>query len=193
MGGIGPPRGRLAVWLEFGHAPSSHAHPRRRHRARAGGGDAPRPRRLGRGVRLGGRRRRRGASWRSTGRRCLTTSSSRSGATESPSRARSRRRSARAFASVNVTLRQALGLYANLRPARSIKGLETRYEDVDLVIVRENTEDLYAGIEHMVGPTPPRASRSSPARRPSGSPASPSSTPSPTAGARSRPSTRPTS
>jgi len=56
------------------------------------------------------------------------------------------------FRSVNVTLRQALGLYANLRPARSIKGLDTRYEDVDLVIVRENTEDLYAGIEHMVGP-----------------------------------------
>jgi isocitrate dehydrogenase (NAD+) len=51
-----------------------------------------------------------------------------------------------------VTLRQVLGLYANLRPARSIKGLETRYDDVDLVIVRENTEDLYAGIEHMVGP-----------------------------------------
>src|SRR4029078_8803569 len=55
------------------------------------------------------------------------------------------------FRSVNVTLRQALGLYANLRPARAIKGLETRYEDVDLVIVRENTEDLYAGIEHRVG------------------------------------------
>ena len=55
------------------------------------------------------------------------------------------------FRSVNVTLRQVLGLYANLRPARSIKGLETRYEDVDLVIVRENTEDLYAGIEHRVG------------------------------------------
>ena len=55
------------------------------------------------------------------------------------------------FRSVNVTLRQVLGLYANLRPARSIVGLETRYEDVDLVIVRENTEDLYAGIEHMVG------------------------------------------
>ena len=53
---------------------------------------------------------------------------------------------------MNVTLRQVLGLYANLRPARSMKGLETRYEDVDLVIVRENTEDLYAGIEHMVGP-----------------------------------------
>jgi isocitrate dehydrogenase (NAD+) len=56
------------------------------------------------------------------------------------------------FRSANVTLRQALGLYANLRPARSMKGLVTRYEDVDLVIVRENTEDLYGGIEHMVGP-----------------------------------------
>jgi isocitrate dehydrogenase (NAD+) len=55
------------------------------------------------------------------------------------------------FRSVNVTLRQVLGLYANLRPARSIAGLATRYEDVDLIIVRENTEDLYAGIEHMVG------------------------------------------
>ena len=55
------------------------------------------------------------------------------------------------FRSVNVSLRKALDLYANLRPARSIKGLQTRYDDVDLVIVRENTEDLYAGIEHMVG------------------------------------------
>ena len=55
------------------------------------------------------------------------------------------------FRSVNVTLRQALGLYANLRPARSMKGVVTRYDDVDLIIVRENTEDLYAGIEHRVG------------------------------------------
>ena len=55
------------------------------------------------------------------------------------------------FRSVNVSLRQALDLYANLRPARSMKGVETRYEGVDLIIVRENTEDLYAGIEHMVG------------------------------------------
>jgi isocitrate dehydrogenase (NAD+) len=55
------------------------------------------------------------------------------------------------FRSVNVTLRQALGLYANLRPARSMKGVESRYDDVDLIIVRENTEDLYAGIEHRVG------------------------------------------
>src|SRR3954453_10813457 len=56
------------------------------------------------------------------------------------------------FRSVNVTLRQALGLYANVQPAGVMRGLEARYEDVDLVIVRENTEDLYAGIEHMVGP-----------------------------------------
>ncbi len=55
------------------------------------------------------------------------------------------------FRSVNVALRQALDLYANLRPARSLPGIETRYRDVDLVIVRENTEDLYAGIEHRVG------------------------------------------
>ena len=56
------------------------------------------------------------------------------------------------FRSVNVGLRQALELYANVRPARSMAGVESRYDDVDLVIVRENTEDLYAGIEHRVGP-----------------------------------------
>ena len=56
------------------------------------------------------------------------------------------------FRSVNVGLRQALELYANVRPARSMQGVETRYENVDLIIVRENTEDLYAGIEHRVGP-----------------------------------------
>src|SRR6188508_3443905 len=55
------------------------------------------------------------------------------------------------FRSVNVGLRQALNLYANLRPARSMQGVQSRYQDVDLIIVRENTEDLYAGIEHMVG------------------------------------------
>ena len=56
------------------------------------------------------------------------------------------------FRSVNVGLRQALELYANLRPARTMPGVESRYTDVDLIIVRENTEDLYAGIEHRVGP-----------------------------------------
>ncbi|MDQ2940832.1 MAG: isocitrate/isopropylmalate dehydrogenase family protein [Chloroflexota bacterium] len=56
------------------------------------------------------------------------------------------------FRSVNVALRQALELYANVRPARSMKGVASRYDNVDLIIVRENTEDLYAGIEHRVGP-----------------------------------------
>lgn len=55
------------------------------------------------------------------------------------------------FKSVNVTLRQNLDLYVNLRPVKSFKGLKSRYEDIDLVIVRENTEDLYAGIEHKIG------------------------------------------
>ena len=55
------------------------------------------------------------------------------------------------FRSVNVGLRQALDLYANVRPVKTYKGVPSRYEDVDLIIVRENTEDLYAGVEHMVG------------------------------------------
>ena len=55
------------------------------------------------------------------------------------------------FKSVNVTLRQNLDLYVNLRPVKSFKGIKSRYENVDLVIVRENTEDLYAGIEHKIG------------------------------------------
>ena len=56
------------------------------------------------------------------------------------------------FKSINVELRQRLELYANLRPVRSIPGLHTRFEDVDLVVVRENTEGLYSGIEHQVVP-----------------------------------------
>ncbi len=55
------------------------------------------------------------------------------------------------FRSVNVALRKELDLYACLRPAQSLEGVRSRYRDVDLVVVRENTEDLYAGIEHMVG------------------------------------------
>jgi isocitrate dehydrogenase (NAD+) len=56
------------------------------------------------------------------------------------------------FRSVNVTLRQALDLYANLRPVRSLPGVEPRFEGTDIVIVRENTEDLYAGLELMILP-----------------------------------------
>src|SRR5258708_15866811 len=56
------------------------------------------------------------------------------------------------FRSVNVTLRQALDLYANVRPVRSLHGVEPRFEGTDIVIVRENTEDLYAGLELMILP-----------------------------------------
>jgi isocitrate dehydrogenase (NAD+) len=56
------------------------------------------------------------------------------------------------FASSNVRLRKELDLYANLRPIRSLAGIPTRYSDVDLVVVRENTEDLYSGLEHEVVP-----------------------------------------
>jgi isocitrate dehydrogenase (NAD+) len=55
------------------------------------------------------------------------------------------------FRSANVALRKSLDLYANLRPAKSYQGLRSRYEHVDLIIVRENTEDLYAGIEYQRG------------------------------------------
>lgn len=55
------------------------------------------------------------------------------------------------FRSVNVTLRQELNLYANVRPAKTYPGIKSRYNNIDLVIFRENTEDLYAGIEHKVG------------------------------------------
>jgi isocitrate dehydrogenase (NAD+) len=55
------------------------------------------------------------------------------------------------FRSANVALRKNLDLYANLRPAHSYPGLRSRYENIDLIIVRENTEDLYAGIEFQRG------------------------------------------
>src|SRR4029077_2801658 len=56
------------------------------------------------------------------------------------------------FKSVNVQLRQKLNLYAAVRPVRSLKGVKTRYDNVDMVIVRENTEGLYSGIENEVVP-----------------------------------------
>jgi len=59
---------------------------------------------------------------------------------------------AEGFTSVNVALRKALDLYANLRPAKNLAGVPSRFQNVDLVIVRENTEDLYAGLEHEIVP-----------------------------------------
>jgi isocitrate dehydrogenase (NAD+) len=56
------------------------------------------------------------------------------------------------FASINVRLRKTLDLYANLRPVRTMPNIKTRFENVDLIVVRENTEDLYSGLEHEVVP-----------------------------------------
>lgn len=56
------------------------------------------------------------------------------------------------FRSVNVQLRQQLELYAAIRPVRSLEGVKTRYTDVDLVVFRENTEGLYAGVENIITP-----------------------------------------
>ncbi len=56
------------------------------------------------------------------------------------------------FASINVTLRQKFELFANFRPVKNLPGLKTRYPGLDLIIVRENMEDLYAGLEHVVVP-----------------------------------------
>jgi isocitrate dehydrogenase (NAD+) len=56
------------------------------------------------------------------------------------------------FASVNVRLRKTLDLYANLRPVRNLPNISSRFQGVDLVVVRENTEDLYSGLEHVVVP-----------------------------------------
>jgi isocitrate dehydrogenase (NAD+) len=56
------------------------------------------------------------------------------------------------FTSVNVGLRKTLDLYANLRPVRALPNIPSRYPELDLVVVRENTEDLYSGIEHVVVP-----------------------------------------
>jgi isocitrate dehydrogenase (NAD+) len=61
------------------------------------------------------------------------------------------------FRSVNVALRHELGLYACVRPCKTYKGVRTRYESVDVVIIRENTEDLYAGIEFESGTEDARA------------------------------------
>jgi isocitrate dehydrogenase (NAD+) len=56
------------------------------------------------------------------------------------------------FASVNVELRRTFNLYANLRPIKNLPGVKARYQDIDLIVVRENTEGLYSGIEHEVVP-----------------------------------------
>ena len=174
--------GYLSAWLERRWPTLSHPDPRRWHRARAGGGDAPRPRCDRHRLRVGGRRRRRGND-------CRTGHAAHGGASVDPAqqgRHQGAHHHARGegFRSVNVTLRQALGLYANLRPARSMQGVVGRFDGIDLVIVRENTEDLYAGIEHRVGQDAAESIKII-TREASADGASRSTTPSPTAGARS--------
>ena len=56
------------------------------------------------------------------------------------------------FTSINVRLRKTLDLYANLRPVKTLPNIKSRYNDIDLIVVRENTESLYAGLEHEVVP-----------------------------------------
>src|SRR6185295_19351529 len=56
------------------------------------------------------------------------------------------------FRSVNVALRKMFDLYSNLRPIRNLPGVRSVFKNVDIVVVRENTEDLYSGIEHQVAP-----------------------------------------
>ena len=56
------------------------------------------------------------------------------------------------FPSVNVLLRKKLNLYANVRPAKTLEGIKSQFKNIDLIILRENTEDLYSGIEHIVAP-----------------------------------------
>ena len=146
------PPSRSAASLQSGHGPPSHPDPRRRHRTGAGGGDHA-----------------------ASSTRPASASSGRPSTPARPSIAEygtplpehvleSIRRNKVALKGP-ITTPVGDGLPERQRHAapgarpvrqppagRSIKGLETRYEDVDLVIVRENTEDLYAGIEHMVGP-----------------------------------------
>lgn len=97
------------------------------------------------------------------------------------------------FRSINVQLRQRFSTYANLRPVHTLPGVPTRFDNIDLVIVRENTEDLYKGIEYMVNDemangvkliTRPACEKSA---------ALPLTTPRKTAAKRSRPCIRPTS
>ena len=98
------------------------------------------------------------------------------------------------LASANVGLRKRLDLYSSLRPVKTLPGVKTPYDNVDLVVVRENTEGLYAGLEHS-GRARRGRERCSSSRKAcrAASSGSPSSSPSSTAARRSRSATRPTS
>ena len=128
-----------------------HPHSRRRDRSRSHRGRRPHPAGVGRRHRVGDarRRRRRRREDRQTLPQTLLDSIvankvALKGPVTTPV--------GEGFTSVNVGLRKALELYANLRPVYNLPGVPSRFQNVDLVIVRENTEDLYAGLEHRIVP-----------------------------------------
>ena len=127
-------------------------HPRRRNRPGADRGHAPRARGDRRRLRLGrpaGGRRRDGRARRQPAAR--RASSTRSGEAGVALKGPITTPVGDGFRSVNVALRKELDLYAQVRPCKTYPGVRTRFDDVDLVVVRENTEDLYAGIEFEQG------------------------------------------
>ena len=133
------------------HGPPSHPDPRRRHRSGAGGGDDPRPRRHRHRVRMGVGRGRRGGHRRArhaAPRERPRLGPAHQGRAQGPDH--DARSAAASGASTSGCARRSACTPTSARRARC-RASRSRYEDVDLVIVRENTEDLYAGIEHMVG------------------------------------------
>ena len=102
-------------------------------------------------VRLGRPARPASTSWRRRAPRCPRRRSTRSSANKVALKGPITTPIGTGFRSVNVALRHELDLYACLRPCKTYEGVRSRYDNVDLVIVRENTEDLYAGIEYEAG------------------------------------------
>ena len=97
------------------------------------------------------------------------------------------------FKSINVTLRKKFDLFANFRPIKNLPGLATHWPGVDLIIVRENTEGEYVGLEHEVVPGVVESIKVISEKAPRASPSSLSNTRASTAAKRFTPSTRPTS
>ena len=97
------------------------------------------------------------------------------------------------FSSINVALRKQFELFANFRPIRNLPAVPTRYPGVDLIVIRENTEGLYSGIEHEVVPGVVESLKIITEKAPRASPGLPSNTRAACSARRSTPSTKPTS
>ena len=125
-------------------------HPGRRHRPRGDDGGAADPRGRGRAARLGRAPGRAGGAGRAAATCCRPRRSRRSSDYGVALKGPCTTPVGEGFTSVNVQLRKRLNLYAAVRPVRNLPGVKTRFDNVDLVIVRENTEGLYSGIENEV-------------------------------------------